>query len=302
MALKTNTTVSGTIVLLLGILFSSQAMSDEATPDCNASDRLVASSKPLVWPHVKQKATLTPSCWVDAMQVEAWRQERDLVQVDVRSSVKKRIRPLDDALDVALSSLLDKTFLRDSRVILIGDGFDQPELDRACLQMREAGFSETYALQDGVQAKLAESSGVSGKFGEITPAELLSGSRAIPWKLVAWDLSVDDIQKLPEKPAEQWFSAEGNLSLLAERIEQLSQVKRSQTAPVKIVIVTDNDKTNRGLQSLLQQHGVTADTLWLQGGMQAYQHYIQQQHDIRINTGLSLKRSCFGAATTIKAR
>lgn len=292
MTFKSNIMASGTLVLLLGMLFGVQSVRGETAPDCNASDRPVAV--PLVWPRAQQKTALTPSCWVSAAQVDAWQQSHNVVWVDVRSRLKKQAYPLEGSLDIALISLQDQTFLRDKRIVMVGDGFDQPELDRACRELREAGFQRVYALQDGVKTRSTQR---ADNIDVITPAELLAGSRATSWKIIAWDLSAADIATLPEKPAEQWFSAEGNLSLLSQRIGELSQPKRGQTAPTKIVIVTAEDKTNRQLRSLLQQHSPISNLLWLQGGVQAYQHYIQRQHDIRINTGLSLQRSCFGAAS-----
>lgn len=300
MSLKTNATKSGTAALLLGILFSSQSVSNEITLNCNGSDRSIVSGTPIIWPHIKQKVELTSSFWINGAQAQQWLEQGDLIWIDVRSAIKKKASPLDNALDISLQSIKDKSFLHNERIVLVGDGVDQPELDLACRHLRDAGFENAYVLQGGVDAKrrLEKQSSFSRQafFTYITPEELLAGSRATSWTLIAWDLHSDDIQKLPEQPTEQWFSAEGNLSLLVQRILSHSQTKKSKGAQAGIVMITANNNANQQLKSLLQQHGTTTPILWLQGGMQAYQNYIEQQHNIRTNTGLSLKRSCIGTA------
>ena len=299
MSLKTNATTSGTMVLLLGMLFSSQSLSNGITLNCNGPDRSIIGGTPITWPHIAQKAELTPSFWINAEQVRQWTEQDSLIWIDVRSAVKKKASSLNNALDISLQSIKDKSFLHSERIILVGDGFDQPELDLTCRQLREAGFENVYVLQGGADAKRQlENPSFNRRplFTDITPEELLSGGRATSWTLIAWDLHPDDIRKLPEQPTEQWFSAEGNLSLLTQRILSHSQIMKGKNEQAGIVIVTANNNANQQLKSLLQQHGATTPTLWLQGGMQAYKNHVEQQHNIRTNTGLSLKRSCISTA------
>lgn len=289
MTVNITASTPGAMVLLLSTLFSSYSLSGETTLNCSGPDRPVITDTPLVWPHIKQKVPLTQSCWVSLKQAKEWQEQDNAIWVDVRSTQKKQALFLEGALDIPLTALFHSHILRHNHIVMVGDGFDQPELDKACLQLREAGFEHVYALQGGIQAQMQLSD-------EITPEELLFGVRAAPWTLITWDIRHQDIQKLPEKPAEQWFSAEGNLSLLSQRINAHANAKSHKETAAKIVVITADNETNQDLKSLLQRQGAITNVLWLQGGLQAYQNYIQQQHSIQMNTGLSLQRSCNGNA------
>ncbi|UYZ83142.1 rhodanese-like domain-containing protein [Entomomonas sp. E2T0] len=233
---------------------------------------------------VSHQHSLDNSCWIKDSEITVLAQKETITLVDVRSKTEQKALPLNGLLDIPLSALPNKQFLKQQPIVLVGTGFDQVMLNKACIQLKQAGFTAVYALEGG--AYVLDKS--QQQHYEITPEQYWSGSMASPWKTIVIDIAEDDLQALPIKPFKQLVSTTDNVVLAIH--QTLSQF--NQLTPIQLVLITQDQATTKHWQQTLNNLTDSKQIVWLQGGVQNYNDYINQQQSIRNNAAKASIRSC----------
>lgn len=272
------------LLCLLGLTVYSQANSSDNTQPCRAT--VVNSIHPIHWPTIINKQLLDDQCWVTPTQITNWSNIDQLVWIDVRQAKDKKLKPLNRVLSLPITALQDQTLLGDKPIILIGDGFDQISLNKACMQLRKKNKA-TFALQGGEYSWSLLSKNAA-LLNEITPAAFLMGSRTIPWKIVTIDLTEKDLSYLPEKP---FLKLDTTQKSIQQIVQILNKRSTSTNTFINFVLISTDTESTKQLQQKLTDIKLK-NTVWLQGGLQNYQRYVTKQNLIASNAGKILKKPC----------
>lgn len=251
-------------------------LAEETMPCSNVQYQNVSAE--FKWPDFTQKAALNDECWISMDKLE--QKMAEVVLVDVRGAKETQSHPLQGVLVIPLHTVQDDIGLQNKQIILVGTGFDQVGLNQACMQLRQNGM-DAVALSGGARALVGtpwgEHSGIS--FAQITPQEFLMGGKTIPWELMTMGLDDEQVVHLPQKPLTQ--EASENSGLFNNQLDQ----------HIEYVLIAPDERSTRALQQSIGKAGIS-NTVWLKGGVQAYEAYIEEQYRIRIHAEQPLTRPC----------
>lgn len=249
--------------------------------ECQQAGRLEVlqqNSQPLSWPFFEQKQVLDLQCWINLENIQS--EDKKFTLVDVRSINEIQLHPLQETRELPLHALESDLGLQGRSLVLVGTGFDQVRLDQACIQLRQKGV-DVVALRGGARtlggSALGQYSSID--YTQITPQEFALGSATIPWKLVSFGLDEEMLSHLPQKP------------VLDGHKETQALFEGQAIQEITYVLIAPDEISTIALQRNMGKAGIT-NTVWLQGGLDAYENYIRQQHMIRTSAGRPLLRPC----------
>lgn len=251
----------------------------------------------LKWPTVQTKTRTTQQCWLNLKEALAAEQAPGgVIWVDVRPGAKAKTQPLNGTLQLQPQELAEKPFLRQGKVILIGSGFDHAVLEQTCQQLRKQGLNHVQALEGGVRSWVRAGRFMGGTqplTDDIAPEDFLQAINVASLKVVAVGLSAEEVARLPEKPVRVWPENFGP-EKMQNQLKSLATkgLEPGSADSPSIVIVARSDQSIQPLKQALVGSQQTNQVLWLQGGWEAYQRYVVQQHQIISNAGRPLVRPC----------
>lgn len=285
------------IILFYGLMICASINAFAA--NCNLNTEVHFERKLIKWPQITQQTSITPELWVSVDDIKQWTDIDNVFWLDVRQKSKVDKFPLYGALAISLENVQDRLFLKHKPIVLIGDGFDQIELEQTSIKLKKAGFKFVYALIDGIRADFKKLNHLLSNFNvnnELTPEEFLMASRVTQWNIITWDLDPEEIQKIPVKIMEQWGPSDASLSEFSQYLQSITKNKQQNNSLSKTLIITKDSKANQRLQKLLQTSTYPYPLFWIKGGMNYYQHFIEQQNKILMNMETSLQSKCNDAS------
>lgn len=276
------------IIYIAGILFffSVRILAQELPACLNDKPDLAQQPVAVNWPQNHVKQPLDHKYWlsIKALSQPQW---QDAVWVDIRTGAVQQETGLK-MLAVPLSRLSSADFLADKTVILVGTGFDELQINQTIKNLRKKGFNHVYALRGGFFVWEKVQNYNKPNLQEISALEFLSGGQSIQWQVISIGLNSSQLNTLPEQPAKQ-FSLDQISS--PELKQYISQGDNRNDAFIRYVLVSPDEHTLRLLQRQMS-FAENYHIVWLQGGLSAYQQYIQQQNNLMNHAGQSLSRPC----------
>jgi hypothetical protein len=283
--------------LCLALLLGSGTTAAQEMTGCRQSNGTDAAMV-LNWPQLPKRMPLNEKCWISFEQLKTTHLA-DVTWIDVRPATADSLT-IEGTLAISLGALANSASLKDKRLVLIGDGYDRLTLDRACTDLAVRGFYSVSVLLGGAPELLRQRAIGQRNIhsDDISPQEFWSGSLAIPWRTIAIGLTPEQIQRLPQAPAATFQMPNDTMHNLHEQLlasishlrqEVLGEQPLSEPTPI-ILIAADTDATQQ-LRVLLE-HNLPTGTLWLSGGLSAYESYIQRQLQISAHSGRPLISPC----------
>ena len=238
------------------------------------------------WPTNNHKELLNSNFWLSIEEVNNL--SNDILWIDVRSNVSKSENQLG-MLTIHLNQLQKKDFLFNKTIVLVGSGFDQHLINRTINSLKTQGnFNNIYALSGGIRTWNKYKQYHLDEQNVITPEELVQGGKTINWQLITIGLFPSDINKLPEKPVQNFNLSQDSYSEITFFLEH----NRGYPAEfINYVFITPNDNVTELLKQQLKLPS-SINAVWLQGGLSAYQEYVSHQNNLINNTGKSLSSPC----------
>ena len=89
-------------------------------------------------------------CAIDPLKASALYGQPEVVWVDVRSATDYVAFRINGALNMSVSELRTKSFLRGKTIVLVGNGKAERELYAACADLKMGGFSKVLVLHGGI--------------------------------------------------------------------------------------------------------------------------------------------------------
>lgn len=199
--------------------------------------------------------------------------------VDIRKQDQFEAFHINGALNMDVGQLVTKSYLRDSSLVLLGDGKSERELYLACTRLKQAGFHDVHVLQGGMTAWIAQNQPILGQapslpqLMRLAPAELLQESHfsnnlfVIVGREAVWKGKLPAASLLVVKPGQT----------LAAALKQRQKVKKSTIASL-VVIGSEWREVQRQVENLRIQGQVPV--LIFIGTPEEYQAAITTQKEI----------------------
>jgi rhodanese-related sulfurtransferase len=216
-----------------------------------------------------------PSCTVSADQVADMLQKPDAVLIDVRAQNIFERSHLPGALNMSIAELKRKKFLASRRVILVGMGKGDSELNEACRELRKVGFNQTIVLRGGMISWASAKYPVAGQpinpLAEmvLSPAELFVETKQ-PGNLVLATPSSKSIAKMLDAA-----TMLGNGSLMTEVKNAVA--KRRKAGPINKIVLIVGEEFNRNSLPDLINVAKSDPLLVYMDSARAYQQFTRTQ-------------------------
>lgn len=209
----------------------------------------------------QQIPTLAPdlSCAISVDTAAHWLENPRAHLIDMRKKDQFEAFHINGALNMGVTQLGTKAYLRESPLVLLGEGKGDRELYLTCAQLKQNGFKEVRVLQGGMTAWIAQGLPVLGQapglpqLMRLSPAELLQEGNfannvfVIAGRLDAWKKLLPQEATLPLTP-------KPGPALAAV----ITQRQKSRQLPVASIIVVGTEwrKVQQLAESLLAQKQV----------------------------------------------
>lgn len=246
--------------------------------ECGQAPQVVARVEPRPAVPAEVPPSL-PDCWIDFAAAQVWG-GADVAFVDVRAPAQARASRLGGALEVPLADIAGKAFLRPQALVLVGSGFDDADLARACASLRGGGFARVKILRGGVRAWQQAGRAMSAPVAvdAIAPVELHRGIDYAPWLVVGVDL-----------PADAWVppALARMRRVPSAELDAVIEKERAASAGTLVVVVARDADAARSLRGAKR-----AGVVVLDGGLAGYRRFLAEQKDIAATAGMPLTRPC----------
>jgi len=236
-------------------------------------------------------------CWLDLDAGRAWGGGRP-IWVDVRAASEMRGVRIAGALQIPLSDLAGKSFLKGAPVVLIGSGFDDADLARACAELKRSGFVQTRLLRGGVRAWSAAGeplavTGMAQALDVLSPGEFHRHASSAPWLVIGIDVRADD--DLPStlatlRPVEANASAARVVAAVVQARAEITNMPVAIRPNAVVIVASDGSSGAKWYEALRREH--LPDVLFLEGGLTGYQRFLREQQSIAASAGKPLMRPC----------
>jgi rhodanese-related sulfurtransferase len=236
-------------------------------------------------------------CWLDLAAAQAWGGGTPTF-VDVRPASEMRGVRIAGALQIPLSDLAGKSFLKNTPVVLIGSGFDDAELARACAELKRSGFVHARLLRGGVRAWSAAGQplavvGPAQPLDVIGPGEFHRHAFAAPWLVIGIDVRADD--DLPSMLAtlrrvEANASAPRAVAAVVQARAEITDTPAAIRPSAVVIVARDGSSGAKWYEAIRRER--LPDVLFLDGGLIGYQRFLSEQQSIAASAGKPLTRPC----------
>jgi rhodanese-related sulfurtransferase len=267
------------------------ALADQAMPNVGSAPE--KTSRDAAVPMVQDG-----SCWIDLDRANT-PGVPEPTWIDVRPAPAVSAARIPGALQIPLSALPTKEFLKRTPVILIGTGRDDGDLGRACGELKRQGFQHVKLLRGGVRAwydagrPLLRDAAFSQTLDRLSPLELHRQAASAPWAIVGVDLDANT--ELPRTVfRSERIDVGNNFARAAAMIRRLQvDLTRGPDAerPNVIVVIGRDEHTSAQISDAIR-HAELRNVLTLEGGALSYQAFLVQQQNIAANAGKPLVRPC----------
>lgn len=267
------------------------------------------------WPRQTPAQELDRSCWMTSEQLaQSGSAAAAPTLIDVRPRAARQSAPVAHALEMELSELSHKRFLRQESLVLLGTGLDYADLAAACRRLQAQGFASVRALRGGAAAWREASASGSPRLRLISASEWMASlGQGIRWTVLLLGESVlqAPADRIPV-PGGQVVAipGAGTHGIAAQDADRLaSAVVRAyrgaltarQASPVpEAAIVVAGRPAIDGTRRLRIEQAIAAmdaastgvAIYWLQGGWPAYEHQAAQAAAIQQTAGHGLQAPC----------
>ena len=241
-----------------------------ATGACRRDDALFSADNPgLPTPAAK----LDLVCGRNAKEASTLLASPDSMLVDLRTSTEYQNFHARDAINLTISELAVKSYLKNKNIILMGNGKLDGEVYRTCTFLKQVGYTSVFVFQGGVTnwmlSSYATVGNVTRAFDDIrlTPSELFIESREAE-NLIYLDPSRDDMFK--------YFPSASILTTVSsEKIKiSLEAVKAKEL--LGLILIGARSLTIEQIRSL-QQAALPRRLIVYSGSANDYQSFLNQQ-------------------------
>ena len=219
--------------------------------------------------------------------------KQDILLIDVRSRDAFEKSRLPGSIRIPLYALKTKAFLKDKPLVLVSDGYPNRQLERTCRELRVAGFARLSILNGGLRYWLQKNGLIEGDVFasheaiRLSAMEFFSQKDAPEWLVITVSPSATGPSQ-PLIPGALHLPWEGNPSKFATALKAIfdNRVKSPLTA---LLVCDESGEKYESIERAVQQVKI-GKVFYLDGGVKAYQAFLEQQALLRQPRKEKLKR------------
>jgi rhodanese-related sulfurtransferase len=263
-----------------------QKPSTPATPaetaDCSvetvAETGPVTYTVPIPVPGSKQRAA---ECLVPGARAVALAKKGELLIVDTRRESDFAQYRIPGSLNIQLSFVKTKAFLKDRAFALVNEGRSTAALENACRELRAAGFKRAGVLQGGLGGWRNAKGVVEGDLlaqralTRMAPAEFAEEGGYGDW-LVASVASVPPKELDKFLPRAVPLASGKDDSRFAAALKAAAAKRARKGVDLKVLVVDDDGSRIEKLESLVPA-GTASQVVFLEGGLAGYRKFWTEQ-------------------------
>ncbi len=259
-----------------------------AVPSATRRAQKPVPMKPTVFSRLQQGGQLfkrgtqqrQTACYISAQTAHQQLADKTAFFIDLRDRQAFQHYRIPGSLNMAAHTLKTKMFLKAKPLILFNEGHSYQVLEKLCVNLREAGFSQVAILEGGLNQWQKPVGNLQGNLLALRYLDNMTAAqfwqeRDYEYWLVVNISSIDDKQQLSSDVLNLWFSNNAE----KWRKQLIAAVaKHTQTTSVYpyILIVSARGDNYPKVKATLRETDLT-NVFYLQGGIQAYQQFIQEQ-------------------------
>jgi len=261
---------------MAALLLFASACCREPAAQTNQGENALASagrgtdSQPPAHPDL----TADSSYLLDPAGLAAWQDAADLMVVDVRRVDDfLRVR-IPGSVNLPLHAVKTKAFLKERKILLVGEAYANEEMEKTCAMLREEGFSSVRFLDGGLNGwsvtgrHLAGDQLAAQRLRRLSPQEFERVVRNPEWLVVDVSSTGSSGDGDPE-PASLSIPFTGGSKQFEEQLRRAAEAHRARFGRV-YVLLADRDASRqpqleRAMASLAIEHLYSLD-----GGLEAY--------------------------------
>lgn len=206
------------------------------------------------------------SCFIPALQAHKMKESGWLL-VDIRKNQLFNEYRVPSSINLPLHSLASRTFLRNKKIILIGDGFHMQEVSTICKIMRKNGFHSIYAIFGGMLAWTQSKLPVEGNL----PKSIIQASIPVDRFFQQQNLNYWQMINLSPSHQHEWVNIFPYLKLDNRTENSINLNQQKEHSPFKAVILINED--GRYEEKDFKYRNNSMPMYVLAGGMNAFQKY-----------------------------
>jgi len=212
--------------------------------------------------------------------------------VDIRESNGHAKLSVRGALNLPMSSLRHRQFLKTQAIVLVDEGKSPSSILRACGELKIQGFKDVRVLLGGLRTLHANGAPLDAdaasiqRLYQLTPAEFDSEMGRPGWRTI--DAGVDRSARTNSEFAlHETLSTVPGAKSVSTQLHDMLQKHPGNT----FVLISANDSFKRETMEALSPPE-KARVLILAGGLDAFQRYQARQAGIVAQAGKALSRPC----------
>lgn len=213
--------------------------------------------------------------------------------VDVRSARDYETFQIPGSINIPLYALKTKTFLKNTSVILVNNGFSYLSLHKECLKLKKLGFKDVRILMGGLNAWRAKKQPMNGDLfamgtvNRVSPDLLLKEqkNKGLLVVNISNEALLDEQAAILETVHIPYHEDD---RLFPEKMQ--SVIDNTTPPPLSILIVDSTGENYEGLEKKLKGHPYKGYLFFLSGGIRGYDKFLQDQARLS-KSGKQKKRS-----------
>jgi rhodanese-related sulfurtransferase len=221
-----------------------------------------------------------------AISVESVRhklkEKQDILLVDARNKEEFETFSIPGSVNIPLFAIKTKSFLKEKSLVLINEGYNYDELERACEDLRESGFT-VWVLRGGLYFWKEKGGRLKGdpfaqkELNKMPPSVFFTERDAETWRVI--DVSSPENREanaiIPQAISVPFSGNE------TEFISALSKIiaTRNNNQNLSFLICNEKGEEYARIEKLIQNAGLYA--FFLKGGIKGYEDFLERQATIK---------------------
>lgn len=223
------------------------------------------------------RAALDLSCAIPAQEAALLLEKSGSSLIDLRSSTDYLAWHAPDSMNLTLTEILTKPYLRDKRIVLMGSGKLEAESFHACMRLKQEGFRQVFVVRGGILGWMQQGYATQGNpplvsdAFRMTSGELWAASQFVENRIF---LDVDRASMRTLLPSATLLSTN---AIDALRSAANRKADRKKTIPMLgLIFITSPEITENRIREL-QQAMLPNPLLIYSGSESEYRTFVDQQ-------------------------
>jgi rhodanese-related sulfurtransferase len=210
-------------------------------------------------------------------------ENRDIILIDVRKRVEFIKFRIPDSINIPLFAIKTKAFLKSKPLVIVNEGYNYDELEQECAHLREAGF-KVWILNGGLNYWRGKGAPLEGDaFAQKTLNRMGARSFFAEKDYENWIvINVSVLEKSEVHaliPRLIFLPYENDEEKFIETLKS-AMVKSRHDQFLSVLICSEKGEYYEHIERLVKKTDIT-NVFFLEGGLEAYKKFLEQQALIR---------------------